>query len=130
MDTCARTAPAFSWDQDATPPRAESGTRTGSPRRAGAGARMTEQRPRSFGQTGAVDDPDAELVLKVASGDQSACRELVARHLKSTFGLARRMLGNDHDAEDVVQETFLRVWRHAPRWEPGRARFETWLYRV
>ncbi len=77
-----------------------------------------------------LDDPDIELVLRVARGDQSACRELVARHLKSTFGLARRMLGNDHDAEDVAQETFMRVWRYAPRWEPGRARFETWLYRV
>ena len=77
-----------------------------------------------------IDDPDAELVARVAQGDQAACRELVQRHLKSTFSLARRMLGNEADAEDVAQETFLRAWRHAPRWEPGRARFETWLYRV
>lgn len=76
------------------------------------------------------DDPDASLLEKIAQGDQGACRDLVARHLKGTFALARRMLGNEADAEDVAQETFMRVWRHAGKWEPGRARFETWLYRV
>lgn len=75
-------------------------------------------------------DPDAPLIARVALGDADACRAIVERHMGRTFALARRMLGNDHDAEDVVQETFLRVWRHAARWEPGRARFDTWLYRV
>mgnify|MGYP001183637438 FL=1 len=40
------------------------------------------------------------------------------------------MLGNQHDAEEVAQEVFLRVWTHAERWEPGRAQFRTWLHRV
>lgn len=46
------------------------------------------------------------------------------------LSLARRMLGNRADAEDVAQEVFLRVWTHAARWEPGRAQFGTWLHRV
>lgn len=40
------------------------------------------------------------------------------------------MLGRKHAAEDASQETFLRLWRHAPRWRPRGAKFETWLYRV
>lgn len=46
------------------------------------------------------------------------------------LSLARRMLGNRADAEEVAQEVFLRVWTHAARWEPGRAQFGTWLHRV
>jgi RNA polymerase sigma-70 factor (ECF subfamily) len=45
-------------------------------------------------------------------------------------GLARRMLGDAMEAEDVAQDVFLRVWREAPRWRPGQARFETWMHRV
>jgi RNA polymerase sigma-70 factor (ECF subfamily) len=45
-------------------------------------------------------------------------------------GLARRMLGDASEAEDVAQDVFLRVWREAPRWKPGAAKFETWMHRV
>lgn len=78
----------------------------------------------------AGSDPDVPLLVRVGRGDAAACTLLVERHLPRTFGLARRMLGQDADAEDVVQETFLRVWQHAAGWKPGGARFETWLYRV
>jgi RNA polymerase sigma-70 factor (ECF subfamily) len=44
--------------------------------------------------------------------------------------VARRMLGSQAEAEDAVQDAFLKLWTHAARWEPGRALFETWLYRV
>ena len=76
------------------------------------------------------DASDDELVALVASGDGAACRLLVERHLTRIVSLARRMLGNQADAEEVAQEVFLRVWTHASRWEPGRAQFRTWLHRV
>src|SRR5262245_50392247 len=40
------------------------------------------------------------------------------------------MLYDPAEAEDVAQETFLRVWKNAPRWQPGKAKFDTWLHRV
>ncbi|MBI1261438.1 MAG: RNA polymerase sigma factor [Rhizobiales bacterium] len=73
---------------------------------------------------------DDELVAAVAQGDERACRMLMDRHLTRVVALARRMLGNHADAEEVAQEVFLRVWTHAERWEPGRAQFSTWLHRV
>ena len=77
-----------------------------------------------------ADDPDAPLVRRVAEGEARAANLLVERHAGRVLSLARRMLGNDADAEDVTQELFLRVWQHAARWQPGRARFETWMHRV
>ncbi|HMM13928.1 MAG TPA: RNA polymerase sigma factor [Parvibaculum sp.] len=77
-----------------------------------------------------IEASDDELVSRVASGDEAACRILIDRHFARTLSLARRMLGNQHDAEEVAQEVFLRVWTHAERWEPGRAQFRTWLHRV
>ena len=44
--------------------------------------------------------------------------------------LANRMLGDPAEAEDVVQEVFMRVWKQAPTWQPGTARFDTWMHRV
>jgi len=59
-----------------------------------------------------------------------AIRALVARKLPRVLALARRMLGEDGEAEDVAQETFIRAWKIAPRWRPGTAKFDTWLHRV
>src|SRR5690606_34970755 len=82
------------------------------------------------GCAGLIEASDDELVLRVASGDEAACRILIDRHFARTLSLARRMLGSQQDAEEVAQEVFLRVWTHAERWEPGRAQFRTWLHRV
>lgn len=75
-------------------------------------------------------DPDAALVEGIARGDADAAREMVARKLPRLLSLATRFLGDQHEAQDVAQETFLRVWSEAPRWRPGEARFDTWLHRV
>ena len=72
---------------------------------------------------------DAELMKQVAAGDQSACRSLVEQHLRGLVGLSYRMLSDMAAAEDVAQETFLRLWRTANRWKP-EARISTWLYHV
>jgi RNA polymerase sigma-70 factor (ECF subfamily) len=75
-------------------------------------------------------DPDAEWVRKAGAGDARAAETLVRRHLARMVALARRMLSDAAEAEDVAQEVFLRVWREAPRWKPGAAKFETWMHRV
>lgn len=79
---------------------------------------------------GAVVDPDAELLAGIARGDGIAARDFVDRHVRRITNLARRTLGNQADAEEVAQEVFLRAWKQAATWEPGRAKFETWMHRV
>ena len=76
-----------------------------------------------------MDDSDEALMARIARGDEPAFRTLASRHLPAMLGLARRILGNTADAEDVAQEAMLRVWTHAPRWQP-LALFRTWLTRV
>jgi RNA polymerase sigma-70 factor (ECF subfamily) len=76
-----------------------------------------------------MDDSDEALMARVARGDERAYHSLTRRHLPAMLGLARRILGNAADAEDVAQEAMLRVWTHAPRWQPLAA-FRTWLTRV
>ena len=79
---------------------------------------------------GMVIDPDTDLVLRAGKGDRAAAQALMARHLPSMLALARRMMSGQAEAEDCVQEAFLKAWTHASRWKPGQAKFETWLYRV
>ena len=76
-----------------------------------------------------MDDSDEALMARVARGDEPAYRQLVRRHVPAVVALARRILGNATDAEDVAQEAMLRVWVNAPRWQP-LALFRTWLTRV
>ncbi len=73
---------------------------------------------------------DEELLARIARGDQDAVRAMVARKLPRLLALAGRMLGDKGDAEDVAQEAFVRIWRAAPRWRSGEAKFDTWLHRV
>lgn len=78
----------------------------------------------------ATVDPDEDLVRRVGQGDPAAAQILVARKLPRILALAQRMLGDPVEAEDVAQEAMLKAWRQAPKWTPGRARFDTWLHRV
>ncbi len=75
-------------------------------------------------------DPDTALVLRIANGEQAAASELVSRHLSKMVSLARHMLGDAVEAEDVAQEVFMKVWQSAHKWQPGKAKFETWMHRV
>src|SRR5437764_7937656 len=72
---------------------------------------------------------DAAFVAKARSGDADAYRVLVERHGRALFRLAFRMTGNEQDAEDVVQESFLRAYRQLGKFDE-RASFGTWLYRI
>ena len=71
----------------------------------------------------------AAALARARQGDSEAFRALVERHSRSVFRLAYRMTGNEQDAEDVVQESFLRAYRQLGRFE-SRANFGTWLYRI
>lgn len=75
-------------------------------------------------------DPDDALLAGVGRGDPSAVRALLDRRLPRILALARRLLNDAGEAEDVAQETFLRAWKQARDWKPGGARFDTWLHRV
>jgi RNA polymerase sigma-70 factor, ECF subfamily len=72
---------------------------------------------------------DEELMLRVASGDELAFRRLSERYAAKSFALARRIVTNDDDAEEIVQEALLRVWTAAARWR-HEAAFPTWFYRI
>lgn len=72
---------------------------------------------------------DHDLMARTAQGDGRAFQVLARRHAGRALALARRILGNEALAEDIVQDAFLRVWINAPRWRPEAA-FRTWLYRI
>jgi RNA polymerase sigma-70 factor (ECF subfamily) len=68
-------------------------------------------------------------VKRARSGDNEAFRLLVEQNGRAIFRLAYRMTGNEQDAEDIVQETFLKAYRQIDRYD-ARASFSTWLYRI
>src|SRR5437660_7332467 len=72
---------------------------------------------------------DAAVVAQVLAGDRDAFRVLVERHSRSIFRVIYRMTGSQQDAEEIVQETFLRAYKALPRFEL-RSNFGTWLYRI
>jgi RNA polymerase sigma-70 factor (ECF subfamily) len=72
---------------------------------------------------------DAAAADEARKGNQHAFRVLVERHSHALFRLAYRMTANEYDAEDLVQETFLRAYKQISRFD-GRAAFSTWLYRI
>jgi len=75
----------------------------------------------------AVDS--AAVLARARQGDEEAFRALVEQHSRSVFRLAYRMTGNEQDAEDMVQESFLRAYKQLGRFE-SRANFGTWIYRI
>lgn len=72
---------------------------------------------------------DAVAATTAVADDRSAFESLVERHSRSVFRVAHRLTGNEMDAEDVVQETFLRAYRQRAQFE-ARANFATWLHRI
>src|SRR5881396_1407721 len=71
----------------------------------------------------------AAVLARARLGDSEAFRALVERHSRRAFQLAFRITGNEQDAEDVVQESFIRAYRQLSRFE-ARAHFATWLHRI
>jgi len=75
-------------------------------------------------------DPDIDLLARIGQGDQRAARQMVASKLPRLMALATRMLNDSSEAQDVAQETFVRIWKQAAHWQPDGARFDTWVHRV
>ena len=76
-----------------------------------------------------MEASDAALVAQVRAGNGDAFRVLVERHGRKVFRLAFRLTGNEEDAEDTVQETFLRAYRSLDRFQ-DQAQFSSWIYRI
>lgn len=72
---------------------------------------------------------EQDQIARAATGDPAAIRALVVRHAGPLHALAFRMLRSSEEAEDMVQETFLRAWKALPGWR-GEAKFSTWLHTV
>jgi RNA polymerase sigma-70 factor, ECF subfamily len=71
--------------------------------------------------------PDAALMAAFAAHDERAAGTLYGRFASRIYGLGIVMLGNDQAAQDLVQDTFVKLWRNATRFDPERGRLETWV---
>ena len=102
-----------------------SGYRGSVPRRPGSNPTRTARRTEAVWKA-----PDDALVAGMAAGDAEAARALVRRHQRRVVGLAVTIVGDLDAAEDVAQEAFVRVWRHAANYDPRRASVLTWLMTI
>ena len=73
---------------------------------------------------------DEALLAGLAGGDARSAATFVRRYQARVYGLARTMVGNPEAAEEIAQETFLRVWRHAGAYDRRRGRVDTWLLSI
>ena len=97
-----------------------------------AGVATKRSEPGSDARSGTTHEAaeDARLLSLTAAGDAAAFRALVDRHLAAVLAIARRMLRDDAEAEDVAQETMLRLWKSSPSIEAGAQGLRPWLRRV
>lgn len=80
---------------------------------------------------GSTDEQqEAEWMEALCQGDRRAYQAIVTRHCQAISHYAFRMLGNLGDAEDITQETFLRLWLKADQWQASKAKLTTWLHRI
>ena len=86
---------------------------------------LTESTPINY----ELHDPDVRLMLQVRGGSGPAFEELVLRYQNRLLTILEHLVGNREQAEDLAQETFLRVFRARERYEPG-AKFSTWLFTI
>ncbi|MEI7720314.1 MAG: sigma-70 family RNA polymerase sigma factor [bacterium] len=75
-------------------------------------------------------ETDEALVAQYTEGDEWAFETLVGRHLKPVYSFVVRFVGNKEEAEDIVQETFLKAWKSIKKYEPKTSKFKTWIMRI
>jgi RNA polymerase sigma factor (sigma-70 family) len=97
----------------------------------GTRAKMTRNEA-ALARCGAADAvrSDDEQMARVGEGDVDAYAALVERHLPAVFRLCARLLNDRHEAEDVAQESFARLWQCAPNWRSSGGGIPAWLHRV
>ena len=76
-----------------------------------------------------MDQSDQNLIVAHFDGDRQSLDILIARHYRAIWDFARRMAQTDEDAEDIVQDTFIKAWRHLKRFDPEK-NFRTWLFAI
>ena len=76
-----------------------------------------------------MTDSTYETIIRCKSGDMSAFQSLVEEYQIYAYKLAFRLLCSEDEAKDVVQESFIRVWRHIQKYDL-RSKFTTWLYKI
>lgn len=87
---------------------------------------FTPRTPRPIAPAPPVE-PDLDLLRQIAAGSSEALGTFYDRHAGVTLGLLQRMLGDNGEAEEVLQEVFFQVWRDARRYDPGRSSPRGWL---
>src|SRR5918997_6451923 len=76
------------------------------------------------------DAGDEDLMGLVAGGDERALSELYDRYSRPVYATGVRLLGDAQMAEELLQDAFTKVWQRAASFDPNRASFATWLYRI
>ncbi len=76
------------------------------------------------------EESDQILAAFIGQGDAKAFQILMERHINMHLSFAERMMGNREEAEDIVQDAFSKLWIHAEKFDPSRAKFTTWFYRI
>ena len=77
-----------------------------------------------------VEELEAHVIERMRKGDGKAFRQLLDHHFASISSYTRRMIQHSAEAEDIVQETFIRLWASRDRFDPDRVKLTTWLHRI
>ncbi len=93
-------------------------------------ARLTRLRNDNTGRPTGGEPADEELAVLVARGDEAALEGIFDRYKRPVFSLLLRVVCDRHLAEDLAQEVFLRVWRQACTYDPGKGRFSGWIFQI
>lgn len=75
-------------------------------------------------------ETDEALARHIGKGDADAFKVLMVRHVNMHLAFAERMMGNREEAEDIVQDAFAKLWINAGKFDPAKAKFTTWFYRI
>ncbi len=77
-----------------------------------------------------AEELEANVISRMQAGDTTAFRKVLDHHLAQLMAYATRMTGSVTDAEDIVQETFVALWKTRERYDPKKAKLSTWLHRI